>query len=702
MPKSILFFFLGLVFSFRLFAAVGEAELLVELESFKNEVKVQGYSKDLHDQLVSLYEGHKSNLQSYDPVLKREFAQILKASQMVQGLKSCVDTGHEVINKSIDSLFTGFMQTSCLDQYFGEPKVDELMGNLDRILEVQESQTQINPAQMRKKLFDEGVGDLIRNYQNAVGLFSDTEDRFKGSGEDIFPLLPSEMRPTEIKGQASAPTYSEKSDKVLGPISDLYKEVYGDRAQMALSDQWTEVYSSNDQDQPHIFQTDLDPEKSKSALAQCLERSQKLSELQQEAADYFDKLEGAALREGISGFIERKEGMDKPFEELGFQGQARCHSVSPGVAGRPNLDRFGKPLGREDFDEGRLEDLAYSGKNVILTLGNLGEDPHSNIKPRNSQNLETRSFLGPYTENGIKEKHVKALEGMQGFINHMGRRVYNTSDESRFKEALNLFGDGANIVTSLGNSDEVDVALLLMANPKLGMKTLINTPGAMQSFCDSFKTLRNQRNVTQILEVAAAVSMFTGVGGMVAKGGSMLSKGLRVSNLAFTRVDTLSIFDTLTNARDMALSNACMGGDQSLCKGYLDSDRNFTVALAGLVFSGGDTALSGGRLALRRVRQALSARKGSNVTELISDQQKFSRLLTSSSDDQKKVLASVLGRRDLKDDEVSHIVHLLQNSSLETSQGMLTQLAKLSKNEQKTFIDKLISKSYQGGSCRLP
>ena len=85
---------------------------------------------------------------------------------MVQGLKSCVDTGHEVINKSIDSLFTGFMQTSCLDQYFGEPKVDELMGNLDRILEVQESQTQINPAQMRKKLFDEGVGDLIRNYQN--------------------------------------------------------------------------------------------------------------------------------------------------------------------------------------------------------------------------------------------------------------------------------------------------------------------------------------------------------------------------------------------------------------------------------------------------------------------------------------------------------------------------------------------------------
>jgi hypothetical protein len=196
--------------------------------------------------------------------------------------------------------------------------------------------------------------------------------------------------------------------------------------------------------------------------------------------------------------------------------------------------------------------------------------------------------------------------------------------------------------------------------------------------------------------------MFTGVGGMVAKGGSMLSKGLRVSNLAFTRVDTLSIFDTLTNARNMALSNACMGGDQSLCKGYLDSDRNFTVALAGLVFSGGDTALSGGRLALRRVRQALSARKGSNVTELISDQQKFSRLLTSSSDDQKKVLASVLGRRDLKDDEVSHIVHLLQNSSLETSQGMLTQLAKLSKNEQKTFIDKLISKSYQGGSCRLP
>lgn len=677
----------------------GEAELFVELEALKNEVKVRGYSEGAHQKITELFNKHIESLPQYSEQLRKELSQLTKASTMIQGLKECVNTNHDVINKSMDSFFSSMVQSNCLDQYFSEPAIEELMTNTDAILGSVDDEKTASADSLRKELFEEGLPQLMANYKHSAQLFKDTDERFLGEGNDLFPLLPEDMQPEEISKNDSSPTYKEGSQKVLGPIYELYEKTYGDRADLALSDRWTDVYTS--EDSPHLFPTEMDPEKAKQSLKECQEKAQEVAELQEAAVQHFEHLRGSAQALGVAGLIKDRDEMERAHDYLAFQQKPVCRGISQGIAGRASLDRMDRAIDSNDQDID-YEDLAYSGKKIALTLGNLGEDPHNNVRPARSNSLENRSLLAPYTAEEIKKSHERSLEGMRDFINHMGRRVYRTSNEGLAKQALDSLGDGASWITSLGENDEVDVALLLMANPAQGMKTLINKEGALKAFCDSFKTLRNQRNISQALEIAATLSMFTGVGGMIVKGGTLGAKGLRVTNFALSRVDTISIFDTVTNARDLALSNACQTGDESLCRTYMESDRNFSVALAGLVLAGGSATVGTGSAVVKRYRHALVARRGENVRGLIEDQEKLGDLLRSTNERQRKTLGSLLGRKNLSDEEVGKIIHLIQNSEKTMTLAFLTKLSQMKEGEQAQVINKILEKLSGGSSCKLP
>lgn len=684
-------------------ARASEGALFVQLEALKNEIKVRGYSKESHEKLLELFNGHKSELSKYkDQTLKNEMVTLMRASQLVQSLKECVDTGHDDINAGIDALFNSMMSGSCVRKVMNDSALIGLIDDTNKILDLSSATKEVDTEQVRKSLFESSLPGLLSSFNQTRSLFSDTDPKFLGDADELFKRLPSDKRNLAAATKAKQ-TSAEVSAEILGPINDLYTEVYGDRADLALGDHWKDVYTSKEGvDTPHLFSS-AEPtlESSKSSLEACLASREKVKELQAKAQERFAQLRGYAAAKNLIGLIPQDERMERDHQGLGFMGEPQCQTFSKGLVGDHRMDRYERPLGQEALsDEGKIEEITYGNKTVALTLGHLGEDPNNVYKTSRAETLDSRSMLGAYTEEAIKEKQTKALSGMQDFINYMGRRVYDTEAGSTGEHLLDGAGDVAHALTSLGESAEVDVALLLLSNPAAGMNFLVNTPGAVNSFCNSFKALRNQKNVNQAIEIASILSMFTGVGGMVVKGGGILAKGIRISNFAMAGADTLSAIDTITNARDIALANACSGQDEHLCETYMNSDRNFTMAVAGLALNGGAISLSAARKLTHAFRGALVLKNGENARGLISDYEKLSSLLKDASPAGQKGLAKFLARNDLSDVDSARLISLIQNNENVNTIRFLEDFSKLDQKTQDALVAKILKKSSdQGGVC---
>ncbi len=688
-----------------------EAELFVEMENIKNEVQVRGYSDTIHDKILRLYENNKNTLNSLEnPSLKRELIGLVRSSVIVKKLKECVDTGHEKINKGIDALFIAAASSDCLGQVFSNETIEELSSDADSILDVVKNDN-YNVEDLRKDLFEQSLPSLMDSFNRSRSKFKDTDPKFLASANELFPMLPERKRALNESNGDSALTYKESSTEVLGPIQDLYEATYGDRAQAALSDRWKEVYTpgneGEDVNAPHLYGSGYQNRGSQEVeneIQNCLSRVNEIKSLQERASQHFSQLQSKSFQMGLSGIISQDEKMNESYEELGFSSEPQCITLKNGFSGvTPNMDRYGRALDSESLERGVAEQIEIEGSHVVMSLGNLGSDPNNVYTPHGRETLDTRSYLDAYTENGIKESHTKSLEGMVGFINHMGRRVYGTESESTTENLLNLAGDAAQSLTSLGDSKEVDIALLLMANPKAGMNSLITNPMALSAFCDSFKALRNQENVNTAIEIASALSMFTGVGGMMVKGTGVLAKGLRVSNLALAGADTVSILDSMTHARDLALANACEEGDESLCQSYLDSDRNMTLAVAGLALAGMGS-VSGATKLTSRLRSAFLLRNGDNANGLIRDNQKIADLLSKANESQKASLMKILSTNRHSDEEITKVISLLQNNENSKTLEFLTQFERLDDQKKALFVQRLIDKAneLEGGVCRIP
>jgi hypothetical protein len=682
----------------------GEAELFVALEAFKNQVKISGYSDELHSNLLAIFDEHKDKLNTYqNKDLKQELAALTKSSHLVQGLKKCVDTAHDKINKGIDNLFNGMVSGDCLSSYFAETTLDSLVNETNTILEEIAPTENLDISELRKNLFDSSLPGLMNSFNHSRNLFKDTDEKFFADASTLFPLLPEDKRNLDVETSRSEQTYDSSSRQILGPIHELYENVYGDRAENALSDEWMATYtrSREGEQPPHLF-----TENAEEAMNKCFSRIEEIKALQTNASEHFQNLRGLTHSLGLSGIIPAPTEFSGTDDTIGFSEEPKCVGISQGIAGRHNIDRYGKALDSRFLERGGADILTMENKTVALTLGELGSDPNNVFRPIGTEGPSQRSFLGNYSAAGIEENHNKSLEGMLGFINHMGRRVYNTQSDSAGGRLVDGAGDIAQSITSLGGSDEVDVALLLMANPSQGMSTLINTPGAAQAFCASFKSLRNQDNVNQVLEVAAALSMFTGVGGMVVKGGSLLGRGLRVTNFALAGADALSVTDSISHARDLALASACDSsgaGDESLCQTYLNSDRNLTVALAGLAFAGAGAGASSVNRLARRFRGTSVLRNGENVRGVIADNQKLNDLLNGASESQKTTLMSLLSSGRLSDDDSHKLISLIQNNDNVKTLSFLDRYSKLGSREKDALLRAMINKAdNSGGVCTLP
>ncbi len=686
----------------------GEAELFVELENLKNEVKVSGYSKEAHEKILKIYESNKSQLSNYsNPSLKKELVGLVRSSVLVQKLKDCVGTGHEKINLSIDSVFIAAANSGCIGEVFSDQTIQELSSDTDKILEVINTE-EYNAEDLRQELFEKSLPSLIQSFDKSRSKFKDTDDKFLATGNELFPMLPADKRNLNQSQNTNSPTYQESSHAVLGPINDLYKEVYGDKAESALSDQWKDVYSpTKDKETPHLFGSGHKNRTSQSIdeeITQCLAKASNLHDLQEKAQEHFSKLRAMSFQLGLSGIITEDAKMSEDYNQLGLASTAQCVTLKNGFSGTtPNMDRYGRPLSQELVQRGISDEIETSGSHVVMTLGNLGSDPNNVYTPIGRETLDSRSYLHSYTEKGIKEAHTKSLEGMIGFINHMGRRVYNTQADSTGQNLLNLAGDAAQTLTSLGDSTEVDIALLLMANPSQGMNALIENPMALNAFCSSFKALRNQENVNTAIEIASALSMFTGIGGMMVKGSGALVKGLRVSNMALAGADTISIVDSMTHARDLALASACEEGSESLCQSYLDSDRNMTLAIAGLALSGMGSVSAASKLT-KRLRGAFLLRNGDNANGIIRDNHKLTDLLSKANAPQKNALLKIVNSNAHSDEDMIKIISLLQNNENGKTLDFLNQFDKLDDQARNQFLRKLIEKAdkMEGGVCRLP
>ncbi len=684
-------------------ARASEGALFVQIETIKNEVKVKGYSKETHEKLQELYKTHKDELKSYqDQTLKNEFVTLMRASQLVQSLKECVDTGHDDINAGMDALFNSILSGSCIHKAMSDSTLQNLINDTDLILDVTQGGGPMDAEKVRKDLFESSLPSLMNSFNQTRSLFNDTDEKYMKGADELFGRLPKDKRSLEGPSKAKQST-AEVSGEILGPIKDLYTEAYGEKADLALSDNWKDVYSSKEgQSTPHIHSSsDYTPESSRLSLEQCLAQTKRVKELQAKASERFEQLRGYSAAKNLTGLIPVDDRMSRPYDGLGFSSEPQCVALDKGPVGDHSMDRYSKPLDEKTLqDSGQLESLAYSGKTIVMTLGHLGEDPNHVYKTFRDENLGTRSMLGAYTENAIKERQNKALGGMQDFINHMGRRVYGSEAGSTGEQLLEGAGDVAQSLTSLGESTEVDIALLLLSNPSSGMSYLINTPGAVDSFCDSFKALRNQNNVNQAIEIASILSMFTGVGGMVVKGGGLIAKGIRVSNVAMAGADTLSVVDTMTNARDIALANACSGNDAHLCETYMNSDRNFTLAVAGLALNGGALSLGAARKLTQTFRGALVLKNGENARGLITDYEKLSGLLSNSSPSSQRGLSSLFNRTDLSQEDAARLVSLIQNNENVGTLKFLEDFSKLDRKTQDELVAKILKKSSdEGGVC---
>ncbi len=706
--KILSFFYL--LFSFNSIPALAsEAELFVEIESLKNEVLVSGYNEESHKKILEVYEQNKNHLnQLENPSLAKELIGLTRSSTLVQKLKKCVNTNNDKINKSIDALFISAAQTDCISSVFEEEALSQLTQNTDSVLEVMMDQ-EYDAEKLRKELFEEGLPSLVESYDKSRSKFSDVDDKFMQKEDQLFPLLPKSKVPSlSTKLNSEAPTYEKASQSILGPIGELYREVYGEKSESALTDNWKDVYTQTEgKTSPHIFGAglhDRSEEIVKNEFQSCFQKAQSIKDLQERAKDHFTKLDSLSYQMGLQGIIQNNSKLDESYEELGFSSEAKCISLPRGNSvGTPRMDKFGAQISKKNLDRGFAEDIAMSGDSVVLTLGNLGSDPNNVYKPIGRETLDTRSYLDEYTTSGIKNSHNKALEGMLGFINHMGRRVYKTESTSATGKLLNMAGDTAQALTSLGDSTEVDIALLLMANPSQGMKSLIQNPLALNAFCKSFKALRNQENVNLAIDIASALSMFTGVGGMFVKGASIAGKGLRVSNLALAGADSVSIIDSMTHARDLALASACEQGDESLCQSYLDSDRNMTLAIAGLALSGAG-GMAGATKLTKRLRGALLLRNGDNPQGLIRDNHKLLDLLNGANPKQKSTLLKIVNSKGHSEEEIAKLISLIQNNENAKTLDFLNKYEALDEASKKSFIAKLLKKldESEGGVCRLP
>ncbi len=693
------FFILAMTFS----ARASEGALFVQLESLKNEIKVRGYTKESHDTLLELFKTHKSGLSSYqDQTLKNELVTLMRASQLVQSLKDCVDTGHDDINAGIDALFNSLLSGNCVQQAMNDSTLQSLIADTDKILDVSSNSANLDTKEVRQGLFESSLPGLLSSFNQTRSLFSDTDEKFLKGADELFERLPADKRRLEAV-KAGAKTSAEVSSEILGPINELYEEAFGDQADLALSDRWKDVYTTKEGvSTPHLFSSEsMNVDSTKSAITQCLERVQKIKDLQATAKERFSQLRGLAAAHSLTGLIPVDERMEREHKDLGFMGEPQCQALDKGLVGDHRMDRYPSALKAETLEDAvEIESITYGNKTVVMTLGDLGEDPNNVYTASRGETLDSRSMLGAYTEEAIREKQTKALAGMQDFINYMGRRVYGGRSDSTGQNILDGAGDVAHALTSLGESEEVDVALLLLSNPSAGMNYLVNTPGAVESFCDSFKALRNQNNVNQAIEIASILSMFTGVGGMVVKGGGLLAKGVRVSNFAMAGADTLSALDTMTNARDIALANACSGADEHLCETYMNSDRNFTLAVAGLALNGGAISLSAARKLTDTFRGALVLKNGENARGLISDYEKLSGLLHNASPAGQRGLASLLARSDLNQADSARLVSLIQNNENVSTLRFLEDFSKLDRKTQDALVARILAKSSdEGGVC---
>ena len=187
------------------------------------------------------------------------------------------------------------------------------------------------------------------------------------------------------------------------------------------------------------------------------------------------------------------------------------------------------------------------------------------------------------------------------------------------------------------------------------------------------------------------------------KGTGVLAKGLRVSNLALAGADTVSILDSMTHARDLALANACEEGDESLCQSYLDSDRNMTLAVAGLALAGMGS-VSGATKLTSRLRSAFLLRNGDNANGLIRDNQKIADLLSKANESQKASLMKILSTNRHSDEEITKVISLLQNNENSKTLEFLTQFERLDDQKKALFVQRLIDKAneLEGGVCRIP
>lgn len=681
-------------------ANANEGVLFVQLEALKNEIKVRGYSKESHQTLLELFKTHKDKLGEYkDQALKNEMVTLMRASQLVQSLKECVDTGHEDINAGIDSLFNSILSSGCVHKAMNDSTLKSLIEDTNQVLDVSSKSNRLDTKKVRQDLFEVSLPGLLTSFNQTRSLISDTDEKFMKSADELFGRLPSEKRKLDAV-KTGAKTSTEVSSEILGPINELYEEAFGDQADLALSDRWKEVYTAKEGvSTPHLFSSEqMKVDSTKEALSQCLAKAQKIKKLQAKAKERFSQLRGHTAAKHLTGLIPMDERMERDHNELGFMGEPQCQALGKGLVGDHRMDRYPAAISANALnDENELESIAYANKSVVMTLGHLGEDPNNVYTTSRRETLDTRSMLGAYTEAAIKERQTKALSGMQEFINYMGRRVYGGQAESTGEQLLDGAGDIAHALTSLGESAEVDVALLLLSNPAAGMNYLVNTPGAADSFCDSFKALRNQNNVNQAIEIASILSMFTGVGGMVVKGGGLLAKGIRVSNFAMAGADTLSTLDTMTNARDIALANACSGQDEHLCETYMNSDRNFTLAVAGLALNGGAISLGAARKLTQTFRGALVLKNGENARGLISDYEKLSGLLSKASPSQQKGLARLLARTDISEVESARLVSLIQNNENVSTLRFLEDFSKLDKRGQDELVARILKKSADGG-----
>ena len=695
-----------LTISLRLLAS--ESALYVQLEAIKNSIKSQGYSQEINKSLMELYQAHKSELKNYeDKQLKEEFVTLVRSSNLVSELKDCVDSGHEDIKRGIDNLFNSLLTGTCVRQVMESDTITTLISDTNKILDGSSEDSQKPSIQeVRKSLFESSLPGLLESFNNTRSLISDTDEKFLKDADQLFSRLPKSKR--DLPNLKSTKRSSEDASReLLGPIDELYKSVYGDNSDLALSDRWKEAYTSKEGAQtPNIFSPpahEVTRENTAEALARCLDKANQVRALQAKAKDRFESLRGLTSASGFAGLIPQDEKMQRGYGALGFSRAPECHALGRGLIGDHRMDRFDRALSQQELgDSSRMDDLSYSGKSIVLTLGKMGEDPNNVYKTSRNENLETRSFLKNYTASSIKEHQTKALAGMQDFINYMGRRVYAEGEVGLGKQALESAGDFANSLTSLGGSQEVDVALLLMSNPASGMNYLVNTPGAVESFCDSFKTLRNQKNVNQALEVASVLSMFTGVGGMFVKGGGLLAKGVRLSNFALTGADSLSMVDTITNARDIALSNACASGDEHLCESYMQSDRNFTMAITGLALNAGALHVGAARKLTSRFRGAFVLRNGENTRAMIADYEKLSSLVESTSETQRSALAKILANKNLSDAESAKMISLFQNNTNARSLQFLEQYSHLDAKSADLLMAKILEKAnHSGGVCKF-